>query len=183
MGFYQFITHAADIINIQLRRRMRIQHGSLVNIILISRSGSLDGKQLHIDIGLVHCCQLHGQAAYMTGIDSLGIDHTRNLHTGIGGKVINQPGVQDVSANLVRLVGHHRLHDVRSIFPGTFMGDFTILKDIVSLLFPFSDLLDTASGIFIQRNVEFINHFRITGFDKKRIVLRVMLAGFGAVVA
>ena len=62
------------------------------------------------------------------------------------------------------------------------MGDLTVFEDAVSLLFPSLDLLNTSSRILIQRNIEFLDQFRIFGFDEERIVLCIVLAGLCAVI-
>ena len=63
------------------------------------------------------------------------------------------------------------------------MRDFSVFQDIIALLLPAFDLLNTASWIFIQRNIVLLNQIRAVFFYKERIVLRVVFAGFRTVIA
>ena len=118
--------------------------------------------RLYVDVCLVHGGQLYGQAAYMAGIDTFCIDHAGNLHACVGRQIVNQACIQYVSANLVRMVGYDCLHNIRSIFPGTFVGYLAVLKDVIPFLLPVRDLLDAASGIFIERNIEPVSYTHLS---------------------
>ena len=63
------------------------------------------------------------------------------------------------------------------------MADLAVFEDILTLFFPTLDLFDTSSRIFVKWNIEFLDHLRISGFDKERIVLCIVLTGLCAVVA
>ena len=56
-------------------------------------------------------------------------------------------------------------------------------QDLILLLFPCGDLVDTAARIFIQRNVELLDQIITIGLDVEGIVLGVMLTRLGAVIA
>ena len=58
-----------------------------------------------------------------------------------------------------------------------------IAHQLNALLLPTLDLADATAGVLVQRNVEPLDQLRVLGLDVERIVLCVMLAGFGAVVA
>ena len=63
------------------------------------------------------------------------------------------------------------------------MSDLSVFEYAVSLLFPSFDLFNTSSWVLIQRNVEFLDQLRISGFDKEWIVFRIVLTGLCAVVS
>ena len=53
----------------------------------------------------------------------------------------------------------------------------------MAAFFPLLDLADTATGVFIQRDVEPLDQLRVPTLDKVGHVLRVVLAGFGHIIA
>ena len=62
------------------------------------------------------------------------------------------------------------------------MSDGAVIQDGFLFLLPALDLLHAAAGVFIQRNLIVLDHLRILALDEERIVLRIMLAGFRAVI-
>ena len=50
------------------------------------------------------------------------------------------------------------------------------------MFLPVGDLVDTAAGILIQRNIEPVDEFGVLALDVEGIVLCVVLTGLGAVV-
>ena len=111
------------------------------------------------------------------------VHKARYLNARIGGQVIDKAGVQYVAADLIRVAGDHSFHNVGGIFAGTGVLHFAVLQNAFFFFLPALDLVDAAARVFVQRNVELFNKLRVTGLDEERIVFRVMLAGFGAVVA
>ncbi|MPN27575.1 hypothetical protein SDC9_175009 [bioreactor metagenome] len=59
----------------------------------------------------------------------------------------------------------------------------TVIDDLVSLSFPAFDLINASSQVLIDRDLQLIDQFRIILFDEVRMVLRIMLTGFGDIVA
>ena len=111
------------------------------------------------------------------------VNITWNLYTGIWWKVVDVTVVKNISTDLVRCVCNNSLHDVGSVLFASLMADLAIFQDILALFFPSLDLFDTSSRIFVKWNIELLDHLRISGFNKERIVLCIMLTGLCAVVA
>ena len=58
-----------------------------------------------------------------------------------------------------------------------------VLRQLMPALFPVLDLVDTAPRIFVQRDIEPVDQFRIALLDKPRRILGIVLAGLGNIVA
>ena len=56
MRVEQVVTKADNIIQAEFRRRVRIQHGGVVYVLFVMGERSLNGQQLHVDIGTVQSC-------------------------------------------------------------------------------------------------------------------------------
>ena len=61
VGDDEVVHHLADGVHVQLAAGMGVQHGGLVDVLLLAGAGSLNGQQLHVDVGHVHGRALHGQ--------------------------------------------------------------------------------------------------------------------------
>ena len=105
---------------------MRIQHSCLVDLFFVFCGSCLNGKELYIDIGHVHCRNLYGQASHFAGIDAVGVDHAGNFHTGVCRKVLDETVVDHIAADLIGVACDNSLHDVGSIFFGTLVGHFSV---------------------------------------------------------
>ena len=63
------------------------------------------------------------------------------------------------------------------------MGQVGILRQLIAALLPLGNLVHTAAGIFIQRDIEAVDQLRILVLDEIGQILRVMLAGLGHIIA
>ena len=162
----QFVAHCLDIIDIQLCCGMWFEHGGLIDLFFGSGGCGFDGQELDVNIGHIHGCQLDRESSYVAWVDAVGIYHTRNFHTGIGWQVVDQTGIQHIATDLIWIAGHDGFHNIRSIFFGSFVGYFSVFQNIFPFFLPAFDLLHTSAWVFVQRDVVFFDHFRISGFDK-----------------
>ena len=53
----------------------------------------------------------------------------------------------------------------------------------MAALLPLLNLVDASAGIFIKRNIEPVDEFRIFILNKVRSILSIMLAGFGDIIS
>ena len=162
---------------------MGLQHGRHVDVLPLLGDRRLDGQQLGIDVGHVHGRQLDRQLANVAGVHAPVVHQAGHLHAGVGGQVVDQPGVEHVAADLVGIAGDNGFHDIGGVLPGTLVGHLAVVQDVFLLLFPALDLVYAAAGILVQGNVELLNELGVLGLDVEGIVLGVVLAGLGAVVA
>lgn len=164
MGLDQLIHHLHDIVNGQLRRSVRIKHHGADDVLTLLRVGCLDGQQLGVDIGHIHCRQHRRQMTHIGGMDSGAIHQARHLHAGVLREVLNQmPGVEHIAADAERLVANLCLHDIGRILRGALVRQMGIRQELLAHLLPAVDLIDTASGVLVERNVEAFNQFGILG--------------------
>ena len=144
----------------------------------------LNGQQLHVDVGHVHGGALHGQPAHPGGVHPHPVDEAGHLHAGVHGQILDEmAGIQHVSADFVGVPGHHRLHDVGGVLVGPLVGDAALLPQLVPLFGPARDLVHAPPGVLVQGDVEPVDELRVLGLDVEHVVLGVVLAGLGAVVA
>ena len=114
--------------------------------------------------------------------NTASVDKTGDFHTSIGGQIFDKSVVEDVAADLHRGIGHHGFHNVGSVFSASVVLLNAVNEKLLVFLLPALDLIDTTSGIFIQRNVILFYKLGVFGFDIERSIFRVVLTGFGAVI-
>ena len=183
MSHDQIVYHLLDGVDIQFAAGMRIQHGSLVDMLLLQSTSSLDGQQLNVDVGHVHSCALYGQSTHMGGMNTVTVHQTGNLNAGLCGQVADQMiGIQHVTADFIRSIGNDGLHNMSCILAGTLVILHAGLQQLCVFLFPSFDLVYAAAGILIQRNIVTVDELRIFALNIEHVVLCIVLGGLGAVV-
>src|SRR5690606_14902214 len=81
-----------------------------------------------------------------------------------------------------RYIGHHCVHDSRSIL-ACFLVAYIVVKILDLVVLPACNLVYAAAGIFVKGNVITLDKLGVLGLDEEVVVLCVMLAGLGAVIA
>ena len=90
------------------------------------------------------------------------INQAGNLYAGIRRQILNEmAGVEYVSANLIRGPVYDRFHDVGSVFMRTLVVKLFSSAKFIALFGPTFNLVDTAAGVFVQRDVIALDEFRI----------------------
>ena len=180
----QLIYHFLYGVNIKFTSGMGIHHGCLIDSVQSARMCCFDRQELCTDVGHVHSHALGRERAYMAGMDTIAVHKAGNFHACFLRQVADEvPCVEDIAADLVRCVRHNGFHNVGSIFPGALMCFDTRLKEFFVLFLPGFDLVDTAARILVQRDVVALDELRIAALDIEAVVLGVVLARLGAVVA
>ena len=184
VGLDQRIDHLDDRIDVQLASGVRVEHGGLIDVLLFVRDSGLDGQKMDVDVRHVHGGALHRERAGPARMHAGAVHETRHLHARIFRQIRDQAaGVENVAADLIGNAGGDGLHDVGGVLTAAGMVKDVRLVQRVALLGPARDLIDAAAGVFVERDVEALDQLRIAGLDVERIVLRVVLARFGAVIA
>lgn len=91
--------------------------------------------------------------------------------------------VENIFTTLIRGVCYNGLHDLRSVFMGTFVCINPSFSEVCIFFFPTADLVNTAAWIFIQRDIVSVNQFGIVSLDVKCVIFCVMFIRFSAVVS
>ena len=184
VGLDQRIDHLDDRIDVQLASGVRVEHGGLIDVLLFVRDSGLDGQKMDVDVRHVHGGALHRERAGPARMHAGVVHETRHLHARIFRQIRDQvAGVENVAADLIGNAGGDGLHDVGGVLTAAGVVEDVRLVQRVALLGPARDLIDAAAGVFVERDVEALDQLRIAGLDVERIVLRVVLARFGAVIA
>lgn len=184
MSLDELVAHLDDGVDVQLGAGVGIQHSGQVDVLLLAGAGGLDGHELAVDVGHVQRRALGGKLTHAGGQDATAVDQTGNLNTGLLGEVGDEvAGIQHVTADLIGRSGNHGLHDAGAVLAGAGMGLHGAVLDLGVFLLPRSDLIDTAAGILVEGDVMTFDKAGEVLLDEPRIVLGVMLAGLGAVVA
>jgi len=126
---------------------------------------------------------MRGKPAHLARSDTITVNQTRNLDTRITVDIVDQAGIEHIAVDLVHRIGRHRFHDVRSILERPLMADRTLVVNLLPLILPLGYLADAPSGILVEGNVESVDQRGIPLLDEERIVLCIMFAGLGAVIA
>jgi len=91
--------------------------------------------------------------------------------------------VEHIAADAIGFVIINGFHDVGCVFIAAGMTQFRLGEDLAAQFFPFCDLVDASSGIFIQGDVEPLDQLGIFALDVEAVVLCIMFAGFSTVIA
>lgn len=184
MSLDELVAHLDDGVDVQLGAGVGIQHSGKVDVLLLAGAGGLDGRELAVDVGHVQRRTLGGELTHAGGQDAAAVDEAGNLHTGLLGEVGDEvAGIQHVTADLIGRSGNHGLHDAGAVLAGASMGLHGAVLNLGVFLLPRGDLIDTAAGILVEGNIVALDEAGEVLLDEPRIVLGVMLAGLGAVVA
>ena len=180
----KLVDHLLDGVDVELAARVGVEHCRLVDVLLLSRASRLDGEELNVDVGHIHCRTLYGERSDVAGVDAASVNKAGNLNASLLGKVGDKVTlIQHVTADLEGLVGNHRLHNIGRVLAGTVVLLDTALFQLGILLLPAFDLVDAAAGILVKGNVVSFYKLGVLALDVEHIVLSVMLGGFGTVVA
>ena len=122
MGLKQFVNHMPDLIQIQLSRSMRVQHGGMIHRLFPAGNNRINGELLDRDIGLDQagkmCRQFVNPGA---GFAPSAIDITRHFHTGIFRQIADKVPVQHITINHIRRAGNDRRDNPGRIFNQIFL--------------------------------------------------------------
>jgi uncharacterized protein (TIGR03083 family) len=70
-----------DLVQVELRGGVRVEHGGVVDMVALAGQGGLDRQRLYVDICQDQRRQVRGEQANMRGLDSVSIHQAGNLHT------------------------------------------------------------------------------------------------------
>ena len=183
MSFDKVVAHCDDLVDGKLGGGVGIQHCSLIDGVLLASNGSLDGQQLNVDVGAVHSGTDLGQIADICGLNTCFVNKAGNLNAGVVRQVGDKTVIYYVTADGIRLVGGDGLHNVRSVFVGTLGRCLNAVHKLLTLLDPSCLVSDAAARIFVKRDAVSVDKLGIFFLDEELVVLGVMLAGLGYVVA
>ena len=135
---------------------------SMIDMLQFLGFGSFNSKQLHINICHIHCSALYRKSADLTRINTHAVNETGHLNTGVLGKICDKSSsVQNVSAYLIGSICNDSFHYSGCIFKRALMLLNTAFQNFFIFLLPALNLADTASWIFVKRNVVFLDKFGI----------------------
>ena len=162
---------------------MRIEQGCLVDFLLATRDDRFDGQQLRVDVRLVDGRTLRREPSEIRALHTVTIDEAGDFDNGFGRQVFDETVVQDVTGDRIRIVCDDGFHDAAAEFVGLLVRQDRIFTDVFVLLVPVGD--DGAATVRrrIQRDVVFIDEFRIVAFDPIGHVFGGMFGGFRDVIA
>ena len=83
---------------------------------------------------------------------------------------------------LIGVVGDDSLHNVGCVLAASLVGD-VVVQVLKRLPLPSLDLVDASSRILVEGNVVAVDKLGVFRLDEEVVILRVVLAGLGAIVA
>ena len=132
------------------RAGVRLEHCGVVDMFLLLSNSRLDGEELNVDVGHIHCRALNGQTSDVGRLDSELVNKAGNLYAGIRGKVVDKSLVEYVTADLIGVVGNDRFHNIGRVLVSSLVRN--VVGEILLLVaVPTVDLVDTTAGILVKR--------------------------------
>src|SRR5690606_3327127 len=110
-------------------------------------------------------------------------DEARHFDRGIVWQRGDDPVVAQIAVDHRRLAGPHRVDDRGRILLGLLDLDAVGTAIFLAGALPVRDLLDTALGVFIERNAEFLDEFFTSFLEEVRRVYGEVLRAFGDEIA
>ena len=166
----KLVAHGHDVVGAKLTTRMGIKHCRLIDVLHLACCRRFNGEKLAVDIGHIHCRKLYGESSHLGGCDAVFVHKTRHFYASICREIFNKSFVDYVSAYLVRRVCNYRFHYARSVLARAYVLQSALRHELLLLIRPSLYLSDTASRIFVQRNVEPLDKLRIAILDVKHVV-------------
>ena len=180
--FDEVVAEGDDIVDRKLGGGVRLEHCGVVDMLLFLGNSRLNGEELYVDVGHVHCRELNGQASDVGRLNTKLIYKAGNFYASICGQVVDKSAVEHVTADLVCVVGNDRFHDPGCVFVCSLVG-YVVGEILLLVAVPARDLIDAAAGILVKRNSVTLDELGVLFLDEEVVVLRIVLARLGAVVA
>jgi len=108
-------------------------------------------------------------------LNSVSIDQARHFDGAIIGQRANQAVVANITVDDRRLTTPNGVDDVRGIFVTSAHIDVFGIAIFFGLGRPLIDVFTTTLGVFIQRNVEFLDQVGPVALDEPRNIFGKML--------
>ena len=100
VGLYEVVHKAADLIDGQFAPGMGVQHGGLIDVLLLPGESGIYGELVHLDLPPIQRGELIGKRPHVAGGEMTLVYHTGDFHTGIEGQVVNKPSIVFTSVDI-----------------------------------------------------------------------------------
>lgn len=111
MGSQQVVNESANLVEIEFRRRVGINHRSIMEEPRISLEDCFDGKFLDVDVGLHQSGKMRGNATDPNRLDTVLVDHTWDLNTAASGEIFDETSVGNVRIDDTWLASFQTMDD------------------------------------------------------------------------
>src|SRR6516165_8359710 len=79
VGGEQGVDKIVDLVEVEFRRGMRVEHRGLVDVVAATGERRLDRQLLHVYVGADHAGQLRRKCADAGRLDAVAVDEARHL--------------------------------------------------------------------------------------------------------
>ena len=90
LGGEQFVDHRPDLVQRADRRRQRIEHDRVVDVLLLAAQRRLHGQALDVDVRLVDRRALRRQRTEPRRLDPVAVDQAGDFDAAASGQVVDQ---------------------------------------------------------------------------------------------
>ena len=118
VGLYEVVHKAADLIDGQFAPGMGVQHGGLIDVLLLPGESGIYGELVHLDLPPIQRGELIGKRPHVAGGEMTLVYHTGDFHTGIEGQVVNKPSIENVTSKSKGSAGLQCLDDAGGVLGG-----------------------------------------------------------------
>jgi hypothetical protein len=178
VGLYEVVHKAADLIDGQFAPGMGVQHGGLIDVLLLPGESGIYGELVHLDLPPIQRGELIGKRPHVAGGEMTLVYHTGDFHTGIEGQVVNKPSIENVTSKSKGSAGLQCLDDAGGVLAAPCVGQVLIVDQMLGLLLPPRNLIAATAGVLIQRDVKAVDKLRMVLFDEPGVIFAAVLAGF-----
>src|SRR4051794_30002552 len=183
VGIEERIDEIVDLVEVELRRSVRIKHRRVVHVLAPAGESSLHSELLHVDVGANQRRELRRQRTDPRGLDAVAVDETRHLDRATRRKVINKTVVRDVAVHNTRLARLDTPDDRGCVFETALNLDRTATFEAGTFVVPAGDLFNATPRVLVERDIEALDQIGAVAFHEPRHVLGEVLARLGDEIA
>ncbi len=156
MRFDQLVDQGPDLVEAELRGGVRVEHGSMIDMLPFPGQRGFHDQRLHVDIRLLQRGELRRHPANFGRLKPVLIHKTRDFDTTALREIVDQSIVGHIAIHDARRSGFHGVDDERAIFLAALIALFIQLTALQGGLvcLPLGDLDLAALDVLIQRDLD-----------------------------
>jgi len=171
----ELVDEPGDLVEGELRGRVRIEHGRAVDGVVAPRQRRFDREALHVDVRLDERRQMPRQRADRLGLDPAVRRHARHLDAAVRRQVVDERpaagAVGDVRVERKRLPGLARGDDVGAVLDALRVVERRVALEVAAQLLPLRQGALGAVDVLVERDVEALDDLRPRAPDEPGDVL------------
>src|SRR5690606_1992270 len=111
----QIVDQRADLLQVQLGGRVRVQHGGVIDVLALAGDGGFNRQLLDVHVRAHERGQLGRNLAHAGWLDAVRVDEARHLDAAALRQLVDEAIVRNVAVDHARLARHDAVDDARSV--------------------------------------------------------------------